>query len=417
MGLTAGQVRLITAVEAAGVAAAGVAAGVAIWLIAVPHSDRLAIGPVHWWSHDVSTSPQIVLTVAAALISLTALTSQIGLRRLGLDPLRVRAERADLPLSLARLAPLGIGLALLAGAYTRAVGTASAGWLAVYGLGDLLCVVGMVLALPFAARLAARLLRLAGGRPVTELAASRIAHETRAVSRVLAALLAITFISGIGFGLAATLQMATESTREHPGDGRVRLLIETAPVQAEELSSLPGVRSVLPVRPVDLGAGWVISIDATCPAVASLATSVDGSCSSEGLVHPVSSPSASVVAGADHPLTAPVDFSFDWPDGSSGPGPADVVVDASIEATRQPASKWIVEIAPTADLEAVQSELLRRAPGASLANVASTDRGRLITTYNSVLLAGMGIGVALTLLATLSAVADRAAERRRASQH
>ena len=92
VGLTAGQVRLITAVEAAGVAAARGRG----WCGDLAHHGP-PFGPVGHRSGALVVARRLDLAPdrpdgRTALISLTALTSQIGLRRLGLDPLRVRAE-------------------------------------------------------------------------------------------------------------------------------------------------------------------------------------------------------------------------------------------------------------------------------------------------------------------------------------
>jgi predicted lysophospholipase L1 biosynthesis ABC-type transport system permease subunit len=60
---------------------------------------------------------------------------------------------------------------------------------------------------------------------------------------------------------------------------------------------------------------------------------------------------------------------------------------------------------------------LRAAPGISISGIDSPDRGRLISTYTSLITAATIVAILLSLAATLAAVADRSLERRRHAAH
>ena len=76
-----------------------------------------------------------------------------------------------------------------------------------------------------------------------------------------------------------------------------------------------------------------------------------------------------------------------------------------------------LDLSPGADLEAVEAALVRAAPGISISGIDSPDRGRLISTYTSLITAATIVAILLSLAATLAAVADRSLEGRRHATH
>lgn len=415
VGMTPRAVRLVSAFEVGATSGVGAAFGGLLWTACKPQTSGLALGAVQWWARDLSTPWATVATVIVGVVALAVGASQAGLRRLGGDPLRARAEHRDLPVSRYRLLPISLGIGLLVAAFvSTGLGPTSA-WLLLYAAGNLSIVLGLVVALPLCARFAARLLKRVARGPRSHLAAARLAHEPRTVSRIVASLLVITFVTAIGLGMAAVLQIAVESTQHTRADGRQVLLVNTTPLPATTFRSMKGVVNLVPLRPTNLGQGWFIAADANCDEVLIVSSRVDGECL-RGHVHPSSSPTneaASRYRGESRGND--LDLLVEWPDGSSGPMPADAVVPPEIPAQRLQPIKWIIELERSTATDDFRSQLLHVVPGATVTGVESADRGRLISTYNSLLVAGMGAGLVLTLLSTLAAVADRARERQRSA--
>lgn len=236
------------------------------------------------------------------------------------------------------------------------------------------------------------------------------------MARVTSALLTMTVVAGLGMAMAVTLQMAVESTIGRPDDGRVRLELATAPIDQRQLASLDGVESVIPVVMANIDGTWMKGYGATCEEVAAVATITTGSCDA-GVIQPATPAPLPEQEDAFATLEgSPVSFSFDWPLGASG-GAADIVVPPSASVERLPISRWILEVDRAADLDRLSSEILGLAPGAGITGLATPDRGRLVSTYKTLLLTGMAVGTLITFISTLAGVADRTLDRRRSANH
>lgn len=92
VGMTPRQTRVVSAVEAAVVALVGSGAGLVAWYASVPLSEHVAVGPVTWWSDDVSVAPLAVVSSLLAIVATTILMAQLGLRRVGGSLLEARSE-------------------------------------------------------------------------------------------------------------------------------------------------------------------------------------------------------------------------------------------------------------------------------------------------------------------------------------
>ncbi|MDH3295362.1 MAG: hypothetical protein OER95_13665, partial [Acidimicrobiia bacterium] len=272
-------------VEAALVALLGGVAGLVAWKLAVPVSDRLAVGPVSWWAEDVQVSWSAIVTMMVAIVVTTVVTVQLGLRRVAVSPLAARTEPAAAKPRLIRLLPLLAGLAALLVNVVVVEPWPTNRWFITFGGANILFVVGLIVALPLSGRLASTLVGFAGHRPWAALASARIRHEPGLVARTTAGLLTMTIVAGFALAVAVSLQMAVESTVGRPGDGRLRLEVSTAPVDQESLTSLDGVIHAVPVVATNIDGVWLRAYRADCQQVSAVATTVTGECGS-GLLQP-----------------------------------------------------------------------------------------------------------------------------------
>ncbi len=417
IGVTRRQVRVLVAVEAATVSALGALTGSVLWFLIRPWSEAISIGSLSWWASDVTVGPVSVAAAVLAIVTLTVVMAQLGLRGVQQSPLDARVEAPQATPTMWRLVPLGAGLILLAVNVFAVDPFPTRPWILTFGLANVLLVMGLVVSLPLAARQAAAILSVFNHWPSAELSAARIRHEPRVVSRVTAALLTLTFVAGFGLAVSTTLQLAVESTIGRPDDGRLRYELVSAGIDEGQLDALPGVLAVIPIAALEIDDVWFAGYATTCAEVAEMATSISGECDQGNVIQPPANTDHDVANAIDGWASGtPVDFSFDWPLGASG-GVADVVIPPASDVDHPPITNWIVEVDPTTDIDRLTSAIVGMAPGVDIIGVVTPDRGRLIGTYKSLVLVGMAIGTGITFLSTLAAIADRSLERRRSANY
>ncbi|MFS0867338.1 FtsX-like permease family protein [Microbacterium sp. 179-B 1A2 NHS] len=113
LGASSGEVTILAVVESTVLAAAGVAAGVVLHLILVPVVGLIPFGGSPVGAGALLLPPWAALLVAVGVVAIAAASSALGLRRVRITPLGVRARTDAPPL---RWAPILIGVAIIVAA-------------------------------------------------------------------------------------------------------------------------------------------------------------------------------------------------------------------------------------------------------------------------------------------------------------
>jgi hypothetical protein len=204
-GGTPAQVAVISAVESAVAAAAGIAGGFGLFAAV---RDPLAAVPftgAPFFPADLTLSLADVLAVAIGVPAAAAVVALASLRRVQVSPLGVSRRVAPRPLRARRVLPLVAGVLEL-GVFLvlrRPPGTASQ--IAVYLPGFLLIMTGLMTAGPWLTMLGARTLARRASRPAALIAARRLADNPHAAFRAISGLILALFITSATVGAITTV--------------------------------------------------------------------------------------------------------------------------------------------------------------------------------------------------------------------
>jgi hypothetical protein len=272
VGATPHQISVVSAVEAAVAALAGVAIGFALFFVCRPLLYHVPFTGASFSAGDLSLHG-IDIVLAVIGIPVTAVVSaRIALRRVQISPFGVTRRGSSRPPRMVRIVPLLAGIALLA--YFDGYGKPSSngGQLLELLVGFVLLVVGLVLAGPWFTTAGSRVMTKRAGRPATLIAGRRLLDNPKAAFRfisglvialfvasaLIGALSSIAFISSAGGGSAGKDTLAEAfcsfSTSNCPASEQV----PSAPGQVlAELHATPGVRGVAVVHqdPSEAGLG------------------------------------------------------------------------------------------------------------------------------------------------------------------
>jgi hypothetical protein len=414
IGITPTQARIANSVEIAAITLVGALAGTIVWYLFRPVSQHIGIGPIRWWAADLAPSAGVVAAIVAGLAIVAVVVARIGSNPAIDDPLAERHQTALKPPSRLRLVPLAAGLGCLFAAMFLIDARNNNTWFAVFGAGNALTGLGLITSIPFAARSAALILERFREWPSAHLAARRLQHEPTAIARTVAGLLLVVFLAGFAQALIVTLDWATSQRTPDARDGRTRISTSWASFNEGELASINGVESFISTALIDLGDGPSRIVIGTCGDLERYASRIVGVCEPDTIqFDPGTSFDGEMVAQLG-PVGTELRATIDLPDGGStvigGLLPPDLLPDGAV-------LEYDLDLAPGADLEAVGAALVRAAPGISISGIDSPDRGRLISTYTSLITAATIVAILLSLAATLAAVADRSLERRRHAAH
>lgn len=245
----------VAASEAGAHAVVGALLGSAVYLLLQPLLNAADSRWRSWFPHGLHIGTTALLAVVAGIPLLAIVVSLAPAR--ALPTVSGRIQQAARRPSLWRLVPWLVGSALLSVALAGRLDLQSLSSALVFLLGAALAGIGVPLAVPVGVRLLADALVRFGRRPLLLLTGRRLQLEPATTTRIVAALLAATYVV-VG---ARCVLAAFEQTPEYlhaaavrgPGPQRVDLVAGDRPVQdaavRSALAAVPGVRSVVAEYP------------------------------------------------------------------------------------------------------------------------------------------------------------------------
>ncbi len=412
VGISRRGVAFVSAIESAVLASVGGLVGFGLWNALKGLSEPVGLGRLRWFAVDVAVPVATLAAVIVGLVAVSVAIATLGSAQAISDPLGERRGSPRRPgrrASTLRVIPLLVGAVGLAVALALAV--AENWWFMLFGTSNLLVGIGLFTAMPVLAGVLGRRLGDRARHPAVALAGRRLSHEPSAAARINAGILALILIVGFGQTLAVALDWATKppmeaSTRRGP------LIFDLANVP-------PGVdpqtwnssdTTLLPVVELQSSDGPVRGIVIDCDRLEAISYEIGGTCQpdraqwlfgDEGHV-------------ADIDVGSSMDAAYQAADGSTGAIANLRIPPGQVPASVEPATRWVVITTDDA-----APELLNRAfaavPAIVVTGLPTAERGRLATTYTTVLAAAVIAAAAMILIATVAALIDRTLERRRTS--
>ena len=208
VGATPRQVSLISAVESAVAAAAGVAIGFGLFFVLRVPLAAIPFTGQPFFPAELSLSLSDILAVAVGVPVAAAVTARLALRRVNISPLGVARRVTPPPPRAWRLLPLLAGLAVLGFFVVHGKPASNSRQVLVFVPGFALIMTGLIIAGPWLTMAGARVLARRASRPGALIAARRLADDPRAAFRAVSGLVLALFI----FTVAAAL-LATQNTK------------------------------------------------------------------------------------------------------------------------------------------------------------------------------------------------------------
>lgn len=253
VGATPGEVRLVSAAEAAIIGVIGVAGGGLLFLGLRPFAGLLPVGP-GVFSSDVAASPGWILLIALTVPLLGIVAGYLSQRRVVASPLGVTRRATPRRPGLWRLVPLAVGLSLLLvllvrpGLANDAHRTGLVGFLLLGGAG--LSMLGLVLAAPLVGAVAAGgLLRIPRLPLSAQIGARRVQADPKAASRIVTGATVLAFV--VTWLLASFLPVLDSAETGYLDEQEAALAPGTVTgigrlSDVVQLEAIPGVRAVVP---------------------------------------------------------------------------------------------------------------------------------------------------------------------------
>ncbi|MDX6741668.1 FtsX-like permease family protein [Actinocorallia sp. A-T 12471] len=451
LGMSARQVRRVSAVESVAYAVPGALVGVGLFVAADQALARSGLPGVRWFAEDFHPSPLTVAVCVVVVPLLAVAVNFAGTHRALRDPLGVRRQESARTPKRWTVAPLVLGVGVLAGfALVGGLGRTLTGQAADLLLvtGILLTGVGLVAAIPLIAVYGVDLLhRLGGGLP-SLLATRRLRHEPGNALRVVAGLVVAVYATGIAQHVIALVQATASPVGDHreyripaagvPGSVRESLRSMNGVTGSALQLWVPPTTDAEPDPEVpetwDVAHLGTIVLVGTCADLAAFSASppdgcVDGTAHrldwttpdvdwgwaqatpapGERLTVPLGSGSLTVEApGSTLRLTAA--------EASMMNGATILLPPSALDGRALPddAEIYLTSVPESSVVQRVMSELSVLLPGTEVelvgADLEAQSRAELIGVL---LYAGLGAGGLVGLCAFLIASADRAVERRR----
>ena len=199
------QVSVISAVESAVAAAAGMAAGFGVFFLLRPAVAAVPFTGAPFFTGDMSLSLADILLVAIGVPAAAAAAARIALRRVHISPLGVSRRVTPRAPRAWRLIPLLAGIAELAVLVGIGHPETTSGQIQVYFPGFLLTMAGLIIAGPWLTMAGARVMARRTSRPATLIAARRLADNPRAAFRAISGLVVALFVISATFGTITTM--------------------------------------------------------------------------------------------------------------------------------------------------------------------------------------------------------------------
>jgi ABC-type antimicrobial peptide transport system permease subunit len=264
VGATPRQISLVSAVEAAVAAIAGVAVGFALFFAFRPLLYHVPFTGATLAERDLSLHwIDIVLTVMAVPVA-SVVSARLALRRVLISPLGVTRRASSRPPRIVRIIPLLAGIAVLAYFDSAGKPGSNGGQLLELLVGFVLLVVGLVLAGPWFTTAGSRLMVKRANRPAPLIAGRRLLDNPKAAFRFISGLVIALFVTSALIGALSSIA-ADASTSSGGSAGQATLAdpfcsfsTSNCPASAQvpsvsnqvlaELLSTPGVRAVTVVH-------------------------------------------------------------------------------------------------------------------------------------------------------------------------
>jgi hypothetical protein len=245
VGATPGQVSTISTIESAVAAVIGVATGFGLFYALRPAVAAIPFTGVPFFPTDLSMNMTDIVMVALGIPVAAAVAARVALRRVTISPLGVSRRVTARPLRPWRVIPLLAGIAELGyfayihdiGAGTHTDTTTEA---AVFLLGVLLIMGGLVVAGPWLTMLVSRLTARRANRPATLIAARRLGDDPKAGFRAISGLVLAVFVGTCAIGMITAIAAAS-STSTSTSKTSTAALVDRIddPQQSSGITSIP----------------------------------------------------------------------------------------------------------------------------------------------------------------------------------
>ena len=211
IGATPYQISVVSAVEAALAALAGVAIGFALFFIFRPLLYHVSFTGAPFAGGDLSLRWIDVVFAVIGVPVAAIVSARLALRRVQISPLGASRQVSSPAPRIARIIPLLAGVALLA--YFDAAGKPGdvGSQLLELLVGFMLLVVGLVLAGPWITTAGSRLMVKRANRPATLIAGRRLLDNPKAAFRFISGLVIALFIASALIGALSSIAAASNS--------------------------------------------------------------------------------------------------------------------------------------------------------------------------------------------------------------
>ncbi len=251
LGTSARATRLVSAVETGVLALAGTAVGVPTFLLVRRLLGGIDLAGLPHFGDRLDPSLPGALAVIGTVPLLAVVVSLAPTRQITRAPLSLRRGGPAKRPRMWRLAPFGVGLALLAYAATRPPPADTSGspipWLA----GSALAALGLPLAVPVAVRLGADLLARHASGVAVRLGARRLQLEPAASTRVVAALLTGLLLAVGAQGVLVAFERTTQyidALRSETTGPQYLHVAGAQSIPRSILLGVAGIRAAIPLR-------------------------------------------------------------------------------------------------------------------------------------------------------------------------
>jgi FtsX-like permease family len=208
-GATPRQISVISAVEAALAAVAGVVVGFGLFFLFRPPLYHVSFTGAPLAQGDLTLNHLDVLLVVIGVPVAAILSARLALRRVRVSPLGVSRRARPTAPRIARVLPLLAGIALLA--YFDAAGKPGAvgGQLLELLVGFVLLLVGLVLAGPWFTTAGSRLMTRSARHPATLIAGRRLLDSPKSAFRFISGLVVALFVTTAIVGALSSIDAAS----------------------------------------------------------------------------------------------------------------------------------------------------------------------------------------------------------------
>jgi len=264
VGATPRQVSVISAVESALAAVAGVAAGFGLFYALRPAAATYPFTGAPFFTSDLSLNPADILLVAVGVPVAAAVAARLALRRVHISPLGVSRRVTPAAPRAWRLVPLLAGIAELAVVLAVGAPPTSVGQMEAYLPGFLLILAGLVTAGPWLTMTGARAMARRARRPAALIAARRLADDPRAGFRTISGLVLALFVSTVALAVITSIAANRSAPGGAIGNDVLFDQFTNGPADAgslpalpaaalADLGSVPGVQGVTQIHTNPLG--------------------------------------------------------------------------------------------------------------------------------------------------------------------